>query len=128
MTYIIDTHILIWLLDKNKRLSPKYREILSNNNHTFIISAIVLAEIKHMIAIKRIDIKFESVIKYLGECNNCVVYPINEDVVEHMPEGLDIHDALIVATGLIYKDFLGEDVYILTGDESIRSSEILPVV
>ena len=81
-----------------------------------------------MIAIKRIDIKFESVIKYLGECNNCVVYPINEDVVEHMPEGLDIHDALIVATGLIYKDFLGEDVYILTGDESIRSSEILPVV
>lgn len=127
MTYIVDTHILIWLLDKNKRLSPKYREILSNNNHTFIIPAIVLAEIKHMIAIKRIDIKFESVIEYLGECDNCIVYPINEDVVEHMPKELDIHDALIVATGLIYKDFLGEDVYILTEDHLIKNSGILSV-
>ena len=127
MTYIVDTHIFIWLLDKNKRLSSKYKEILSNNNHTFIISTIVLAEIKHLIGIKRIDIKFESVIKHLGECDNCIVYPIDEDVIEHMPEGLDIHDALIVSTGLIYKDFLWENVYILTEDESIKNSKILEV-
>lgn len=127
MTYIVDTHILVWLLDKNKRLSPKYREILSNKSYTFIFSAIVLAEIKYLIAIKRININFESVIEHLSECDNCIVYPVNEDVVENMPEGLDIHDALIVATGLIYKNFLEEDVFILTEDTSLRDSGFLPI-
>jgi hypothetical protein len=44
-----------------------------------------------------------------------------------MPEGLDIHDGIIVATGLIYKNFLGDNVFILTQDETIRDSGILPV-
>ncbi len=127
MTYIVDTHVFVWLLDKNKRLSQKYKEILLNNNNTFIISAIVLAEIKHLISVKKININFETVIEYLSECDNCTVYPVNEDVVEHMPEGLDIHDRIIVATGLIYKKFLGDNVFILTEDETIRNSGILPV-
>ncbi|MEW6418606.1 MAG: PIN domain-containing protein [Nitrospirota bacterium] len=127
MTYIVDTHVFAWLLDKNKRLSQKYKEILLNNNNTFIISAIVLAEIKHLISVKRININFETVIEYLSECDNCTVYPVNEDVVEHMPEGLDIHDGIIVATGLIYKNFLGDNLFILTEDETIRNSGILPV-
>jgi len=127
MTYIVDTHVFVWLLDKNKRLSQKYKEILLNNNNTFIISAIVLAEIKHLISVKRININFETVIEYLSECDNCIVYPVNEDVIEHMPEGLDIHDGIIVATGLIYKNFLGDNVFILTEDETIRNSGILPV-
>jgi len=127
MTYIVDTHVFVWLLDKNKRLSQKYKEILLNNNNTFIISDIVLAEIKHLISVKRININFETVIEYLSECDNCIVYPVNEDVIEHMPEGLDIHDGIIVATGLIYKNFLGDNVFILTEDETIRNSGILPV-
>lgn len=127
MTYVVDTHIFVWLLDKNKRLSQKYKEILLNNNNAFIVPAIVLAEIKHLISMKRINTNFETVIEYLSECDNCTVYPVNEDVVEHMPEGLDIHDGIIVATGLIYKNFLGDDVFILTEDEAIRNSGILPV-
>ena len=127
MTYIVDTHVFAWLLDKNKRLSQKYKEILLNDKHTFIISAIVLAEIKHLISVKRININFETVIEYLSECDNCIVYPVNEDVVEHMPVGLDIHDGIIVATGLIYKNFQGDNVFILTEDETIRNSGILPV-
>ncbi len=126
MTYIVDTHVFVWLLDKNKRLSRKYKEILLNNN-TFIISAIVLAEIKHLISVKRTNINFETVIEYLSGCDNCIVYPVNEDVIEHMPEGLDIHDGIIVATGLIYKNFLGDNVFILTEDETIINSGILPV-
>jgi PIN domain nuclease of toxin-antitoxin system len=128
MTYIVDMHIFIWLLDKNKRLSQKYQDILSNKNNSFIFSAIVLAEIKHLITIKRITVNFESVIEHLSQCDNCIVYPVNEDIVQNMPEGLDIHDALIVATGLVYKNYLGDNVCILTEDESIRNSGILPVV
>ncbi len=51
MTYIVDTHIFIWFLDKNKRLRPKYQQILINKENNFVFSAIVLAEIKHLISI-----------------------------------------------------------------------------
>lgn len=88
----------------------------------------VLAEIKYLISQKRISIDFEMVLNYLSESGNCIIYPVDEDVVENMPEGLNIHDALIVATGLVYKNILRENVKILTEDEEIIKSEILPDV
>ncbi len=128
MTYIVDTHIFIWFLDKNKRLKPDHYRILTKRDNKFVFSAIVLAEIKHLISQKRITVNFKKVIEYLGASENCIIYPVDEDVVENMPEGLDIHDALIVATGLVYKNILGEEVKILTEDNEIIKSDILPVV
>ncbi|MEK6540469.1 MAG: PIN domain-containing protein [Deltaproteobacteria bacterium] len=128
MTYIVDTHILIWFLDKNKRLKPQHRQILIDKDNNFVFPAIVLAEIKHLISIKRINIDFDMVLEYLSESENCVVYPVDEDVVEKMPDSLNIHDALIVGTGLVYKNILREEVSILTEDEEIAISGILPVI
>lgn len=127
MTYIVDTHILIWFLDKNKRLKPHYYEILVDTTNKFIFSTIVLAEIKYLIFVHRINVSFEEVINYLSESENCIIYPIDEDVVEEMQAGLNIHDALIVATGLVYKNILGEEVKLLTEDEDIIKSRIIPV-
>lgn len=128
MTYIVDTHVFIWFLDKNKRLKPLHHQILTDKNNNFVFSAIVLAEIKHLISLRRINVGFERVIDYLSESVNCIIYPIDEDVVEEMPEGLSIHDALIVATGLVYKNILREEVKMLTEDEEIIKSKILPVI
>ncbi len=64
--------------------------------------------------------------EYLSECDNCIVYPVDEAVIDNMPAGLDIHDALIVATGLIYKNS-DEAVFALTEDSKIKSSGVLPV-
>lgn len=128
MSYIVDTHILIWFLDKNKRLNTLHQHILTPTQNTFVFSTIVLAEIKYLISQRRINIDFEKVLEYLSESENCIIYPVDEDVVENMPGGLNIYDALIVATGLVYKDILNEKVKILTEDEEIIKSEILPVV
>ncbi len=127
MIYVIDTHIFVWFLDSNKRLSSKYKKILLNEKNTFIFSTIVLAEIKHLIALKRIKIDFNSVLEYLSNCDNCIVYPVDETVIDNMPAGLNIHDALIIATGLIYKNSMARGVFILTEDDDIKSSGILPV-
>lgn len=127
MIYVIDTHIFVWFLDGNRRLSSKYKKIFLNKRNTFLFSAIVLAEIKYLIGAKRINIDFKSVLKYLSECDNCIIYPVDEVVIDYMPKGLDIHDAIIVATGLAYKDSLSEEVFVLTEDNSIRNSKILPV-
>jgi len=64
----------------------------------------------------------------LSTSENCITYPVDEDVIEEMPEGFNIHDALIVATGLVYKNILKEEVKILTEDQEILKSEILPSV
>jgi len=127
VTYIVDTHILIWFLDKNKRLDPKHYEILIDKDNQFVFSAIVLAEIKHLVSIKRIKVAFEEVIDYLSESENSIIYPVDEGVIQEMPAGLNIHDALIVATGLVYKNILKEEVKLLTKDEMIVKSGILPV-
>lgn len=128
MTYIVDSHIFIWFLDKNKMLKPWHYQTLMDKNSTFVFSAIVLAEIKHLISQKRININFEKVLEHLSESTDCIIYPVDEDVVEEMPEGLSIRDALIVATGLVYKNILRQEVKILTEDEEIVKSGILPVI
>ena len=127
MTYIVDTHVFIWFLDKNKRLKPLYHQILTDVHNNFVFSTIVLAEIKHLVSQKRISVDFEQVVEYLSESENCVIYPIDEDVVDEMPMGLNIHDALIVATGLVYRNILKEEVKIPTEDEEIIQSQILPI-
>ncbi|MBI5788391.1 MAG: PIN domain-containing protein [Candidatus Schekmanbacteria bacterium] len=127
MTYIVDTRIFIWFLDKNKRLKPAYHQLLTDRNNNFVFSAIVLAEIKHLIAIRRINADYERVIEYLSQSENGIIYPVDEDVVEEMPEGFNIHDALIIATGLVYRNILREEVKILTEDREIIESNILSV-
>ncbi len=92
-------------------------------NHTLI----PVEPIKHLIFRKRISVDFEQVVEYLSESENCVIYPIDEDVVNEMPVGLNIHDALIVATGLVYRNILKEKVKMLTEDEEIIQSHILPI-
>jgi PIN domain nuclease of toxin-antitoxin system len=127
MIYVVDTHILIWFLDGNKRLNPKHKKILLNPDNSFLISTIVLAEIKHLVSIKRIKVDFNTVIRFLGECDNCIIYPVDEAVIGHMPNGLNIHDALIVGTGLVYRDAFDEKVHILTEDGEIKQANLLPV-
>jgi predicted nucleic acid-binding protein len=127
MIYVIDTHIFVWFLDDNKRLSSKYKKILLNKRNTFVFSTIVLAEVKYLIVAKKIKLDFKTVLKYLSECDNCIVYPVDEVVIDYMPKGLNIQDALIVVTGLAYKDSLGKEVFVPTEDDSIRNSGILPV-
>jgi PIN domain nuclease of toxin-antitoxin system len=127
MIYVVDTHIFVWFLDKDKRLKPKYYQILSDKSNNFVFPAIVLAEIKYLIYIKRIKVDFENVLRYLGESENCIIYPLDEDVIQQMPKELNIHNALIVATGLVYKNILKEEVKILTEDSEIVKSKILKV-
>jgi hypothetical protein len=59
---------------------------------------------------------------------NCTVYPLDEEVVLRLPTNLDIHDAIIVATGLLYRDLMGHDVAVLTGDELIRNANLIRTI
>jgi hypothetical protein len=56
------------------------------------------------------------------------VYPFDENVLSVMPLELDIHDAIIVGTALVYRDVLGADVRVITRDPRIQTSGIIETV
>jgi hypothetical protein len=92
-----------------------------------VIPAIVLAEIKHLVFIRRIRLNFSKLLEQLHQAENCIIYPVDEQVIEQMPEGLNIHDALIIAAGLVYQRLLKQPVKILSEDREIINSRILPL-
>jgi len=119
MKYIIDTHILVWYITKSKRLKTKIIKILNNPKNEFVIPIIVLAEIKYLISKKKIIIDYKRFINTIGKMNNIIIYNIDMNVIEKIPLALNIHDALIVGTGLVFREIFNEEVKILTIDEDI---------
>ena len=45
MDYLLDTHVLVWFIDGNNKLSKEAREIISNPNNNIFYSVINLWEI-----------------------------------------------------------------------------------
>ena len=128
MTYVLDTHAIIWYLADDRRLGPAARRILQDGASRLIVSAIVLAELKHLAAKVRVPFSFGDILTALMADPRCQFYPLDVFTIRHVHETLDIHDALIVATGLFYREVFSEDVTILTADVKIRESRLLPVV
>lgn len=56
---------------------------------------------------------------------NGVAYPLDEQVVAMIPTSLNIHDAIIVATALVYKDILKLPVEVVTEDAEITASGLV---
>ncbi|ELS30332.1 MULTISPECIES: type II toxin-antitoxin system VapC family toxin [Pseudanabaena] len=45
MKLLLDTHILIWLLEGNQNLSPKVRQVIEDETNSLYISIVSLWEI-----------------------------------------------------------------------------------
>jgi len=60
--------------------------------------------------------------------DNVVVYPLDEQVVDKLPTALDIHDGIIVATALVYRDVLRHEVAVVTKDEMIAVSGLIEII
>ena len=64
----------------------------------------------------------------LVAASNCVLYPLDEQVALRIPTGLNIHDAIIVATALVYRDILQESVTVITKNGEITHSGLIETV
>jgi len=126
--YILDTHPLVWFVEGNKRLSEKARLVLLDNTSQLVIPTIVLVEIKFLYSRKRIKVDVDGITKGILEADNCTVYPLDEEVVEKIPLNLDIHDAIISATALVYRDVLGYETKLISRDEKIIKSGIVETI
>ncbi|HEY8781987.1 MAG TPA: type II toxin-antitoxin system VapC family toxin [Mucilaginibacter sp.] len=57
MRFLIDTHVLIWYLDGNKRLPGKIRDLINDGDNLIVISIASLWEFAIKISLKKIDTK-----------------------------------------------------------------------
>lgn len=128
MVYILDTHTLIWFLEGGEKLGSHTASILRDNTQRLIIPSIVLTEIKYLPSKKKTHLSVEEVILTLENDPRCTIYPLDTNVVQLMPVVWDIHDGIILGTALVYRDFLGEEVTVITKDMKIKNSSIVNTI
>jgi PIN domain nuclease of toxin-antitoxin system len=125
MIYVLDTHALVWFLEANRRLGKRARSVLLKADTELVIPAIVLAESKFLFAKKRIRVDLDTIYRRVITARNCTVYPLDEAVIAKMPTSLEIHDAMIIATGLVIQEAQGRGVAIITRDEAIVNAGLI---
>ncbi len=103
MRYVVDTHTLVWHLTLDKRLGAQARRILDDESSLLIVPSIVLAEAKYIADHKRIPLTFQEILDQVTTAPNVTIFPLDEFVINHLPE-MEIHDGIIVATGLYCKN------------------------
>src|SRR5687767_9187174 len=110
MNYVTDTHPLVWFLDGNPRLSSAARGALQGPASRIVIPTMVLAEVNYLSDRGRIGVDLPTVLAHARATTNCELSPLDERIASLLPAGLDIHDGIIVATALMHRDHLGQQV------------------
>ena len=120
--YLLDTHVLLWWLSGDKKLSSKMRRVVSDPNKVIYVSVasvweMVTTESLGKLKVKQID-KIEEVIKQSG----LVVLPVE---IEHLlklrelpMKHKDPFDRLIISQALV------EGLVVVTNDKKIAEYEV----
>jgi PIN domain nuclease of toxin-antitoxin system len=128
MTYVIDTHTLIWFAEGNSRLSATAKAALTDVSAQIVVPSMALVEARYLFVAKRIKISLTELYQEVLNLANCTIYPLDEEVVNRIPENLNIHDAIITATALVYREVMGHQVNLITKDRRIRDSKLIDVL
>jgi PIN domain nuclease of toxin-antitoxin system len=69
--YILDTHILVWFLEKNARLPDSIRDDIEYQYHKCFVSYLSLVEIDNLQKLGKIEIKpdFKKIVNQMQEAN-----------------------------------------------------------
>ena len=123
---VIDTHALLWYMERNPRLSKRARSALSDISQgicTGAIPTIVLAEVMFASEKHRTPLTFGHVFSRVRDSRNFVVHDLDEHILSLMEgmKGNDLHDRIIVATALALGGRL------VTADLDIRKSGVVTV-
>jgi PIN domain nuclease of toxin-antitoxin system len=108
----IDTHALIWYLDKDlsHRLSDRALQTIrkATESGLVFIPTIVLIEVADLIDRDRVNLPYENFINAMKESENYQIVPFDEDLLELAVgiKGFEIHDRVIVATAMMTDSIL----------------------
>jgi PIN domain nuclease of toxin-antitoxin system len=125
---VVDSHALLWYLTDSPRLGKGAVAALENPQTELVIPTMALAELKHLHERRRIPASLSTLKEMMVRDQRCSTYPLDEDVVDAMPAGLEIHDGIICATALVLQALLGTSVKIITRDEQITNSRCVETI
>ena len=129
--YVVDTHAMVWFNVGDPRLGPNAKQILSNPDSELILPITALAEVCWIIEHGRTSIP--SVTDFLLTIDadpRVTVTPLDHTILDKTLTLTDInemHDRQIAATVLVLID-QGESVVLLTRDQNIRETDLVPVI
>jgi PIN domain nuclease of toxin-antitoxin system len=125
---VTDTHPWVWFLTGNPHLSTKAKSSLSASSNLIVVPSIVMLEIKYLYDRKRISISFDEVVEKAETSENVVIHPLDIFVATFAPVKLEIHDAIIVGTAINLSQQHDEPVSLVTRDETITKSGLVPII
>lgn len=125
MVYVLDTHPLIWLVGQSPLLSHAALTAMSDPTALLVVPTMCLVEIQYLAAKKRITVTPEQIEDRLRNTPNTKIHPLDEEVVAQIPLGLDIHDAVITATALVYRNLRQLPTTLITKDGKITQSGLI---
>lgn len=119
-TYLIDTHILLWWLSDDKKLSKKVRELIADSDNRILASSVSVWEIAIKKSLKKL--KVPDNLKKIMEASDIEFLPITADhawYVERLPLiHPDPFDRLLIAQCMV------EDLTFITADKIIPTYQI----
>jgi PIN domain nuclease of toxin-antitoxin system len=128
MIYVLDTHPIIWFVENDPRLSATARTVMLDPSNSFIVPTMVLVEIKYLHSKGRIKPDLARVYQRFIKSSNCKLHDLDEEVVSMISTGLNIHDAIITATGLVYRDLRHQQTALITKDHEITQSGLIQIL
>jgi hypothetical protein len=93
-----------------------------------VVPTIVLAEIKYLKAKGKIRSALDEVMVTMQADPRFTVYSFDENVLDRMPTHLEIHDAIIAGTALLWGDLRRDRVPVITRDPAIEQSGLVETV
>ncbi|UOE42895.1 type II toxin-antitoxin system VapC family toxin [Agromyces larvae] len=120
MKALLDTHVLLWWLSDDRRLTPDHRAIIADASNDLLVSAVVVAEISIKASLGKLDVPddLENVIRS-GGFDHLDFSTAHAAALRDLPwHHRDPFDRMLVAQAHV------EGIPLLTTDARIRDYRI----
>jgi PIN domain nuclease of toxin-antitoxin system len=128
MIHVVDTHALTRYIEDFRKLGAVGRRIFDDPDSTLMVPTIALAEARFMIFRNKVQLIWEQVLKTVTEDHRILTAPLTVDVLDRIPDSLEMHDGIIVAATLLTSEAMDDDVRLITRDKDIRESGLVQTV
>jgi hypothetical protein len=93
-----------------------------------IVPTIALAEARFMIFRHKVQLAWDNIVETVADDQRIYPIPLTLEILDRVPDSLEMHDGIIVATALTVAASLDEEVRLITRDQDIRNSGLVQTV
>src|SRR5438128_8257480 len=127
MIHVVDTRGLTRYVENYDKLGTAGRAILEDPASLLILPTIALAEARFMIFRKKVNILGRDImqLQLMERDGRFVPVALTLDILDRVPDNLEMHDGIIVATANTLREFSDEDVRVIARDRAIRGARLV---